>query len=84
MATTVAAPESCALYLGGELWGTGALEGTKLQVLIWLTVFSAAHKGMRLNVSTASRFFGRGIPGPVDERFCSVRCSRFDRFVTRA
>ena len=32
MATTAAAPESCALYLGSELWGTGATEGTKLQV----------------------------------------------------
>lgn len=32
VATTAAAPETCALYLGGELWGTGASEGTKLEV----------------------------------------------------
>ena len=32
MATTVAAPESCALYLGSEVWGTGATEGTKMEV----------------------------------------------------
>lgn len=41
MATTAAAPESCALYLGGEIWGTGATEGTKLQVwygMVWYRI----------------------------------------------
>ncbi|CAM9509070.1 unnamed protein product [Scytosiphon promiscuus] len=33
VATATAAPESCALYLGSEVWGTGATEGTKLQIL---------------------------------------------------
>lgn len=33
VATTTAAPESCALYLGSEVWGTGATEGTKLKVM---------------------------------------------------
>ncbi|CAN0453121.1 unnamed protein product [Ectocarpus sp. 12 AP-2014] len=33
VATVAAAPESCALYLGSEVWGTGATEGTKLQIL---------------------------------------------------
>lgn len=35
VATTAAAPETCALYLGSEVWGTGASEGTKLLVRIW-------------------------------------------------
>eukprot|EP00904_Undaria_pinnatifida_P012756 jgi/Undpi1/8610/HiC_scaffold_25.g11075.m1 len=33
VATTVAAPESCVLYLGSEVWGTGATEGTKMEIL---------------------------------------------------
>ena len=32
IATVTAAPETCALYLGSEMWGTGASEGTKLEV----------------------------------------------------
>lgn len=32
VATAAAAPESCALYLGSEVWSTGATEGTKLEV----------------------------------------------------
>ncbi|CAM9748608.1 unnamed protein product [Ascophyllum nodosum] len=33
IATVTAAPETCALYLGSEMWGTGASEGTKLEIL---------------------------------------------------
>ncbi|CAM9623584.1 unnamed protein product [Ectocarpus sp. 8 AP-2014] len=33
VATVAAAPESCSLYLGSEVWGTGATEGTKMQIL---------------------------------------------------
>ena len=32
VASVAAAPEPCALYLGSELWGTGATEGTKMEV----------------------------------------------------
>lgn len=35
VATVAAAPETCALYLGSEVWGTGATEGTKLEVSGW-------------------------------------------------
>ncbi|CAM9938777.1 unnamed protein product [Pylaiella littoralis] len=33
VATTATAPESCALYLGSEVWSTGSTEGTKLEIL---------------------------------------------------
>lgn len=36
VATVAAAPETCALYLGSEVWGTGATEGTKLEVSGWV------------------------------------------------
>lgn len=32
VATTATSPETCALYLGSEVWGTGATDGTKFEV----------------------------------------------------